>query len=415
MSVAPEVPEKPEEPEESEEPEERRTGALTGGPPREAAVPVPRQREADHPRPGKVPPPAPPEPAEPDDLDELVRQTAERIAAGQRGAVVAGAVLGERIACHGAGASGSPDGHVPGPRTLFEIGSVSKTFTSLALARLAVAEAVQLEQPLRQLLPADARIPEKNGREIRLIELSTHTSGLPRLPRGMLPRAFFPQRDPYAEYTPDRLLAGLARTQLRKEPGRAVRYSNLGAGMLGLALAHHTGRDYEALVREEISGPLGLSDTAVVLSAEQTARLAQGHGRRGAPAGRWNMAGLAGAGGLHSTGADLLALIRTQLAGASGAGGDVGEAVRLSHESGHWISQNAQMHLGWLGLRTARRAGGHRMLFHNGATGGYRSIVALAPDHRAGVFVLSGQQRSVDRPAMDLLNRLVRGEAAAGS
>jgi CubicO group peptidase (beta-lactamase class C family) len=336
-----------------------------------------------------------------------------------------GAVLGTGTACHGAGATGAADGHSPGPDTVFEIGSVSKTFTSLALARLSVAGTVQLVQPLHELLPRGARIPERNGRQIRLIELSTHTSGLPRLPKGMLPRAFFPMRDPYAQCTPDRLLAGLARTRLRHEPGSRYRYSNLGAGMLGLALAHHTGRDYDALIREEICAPLGLADTAVALTGEQTARLAQGHNRRGRPTGRWTLAGLAGAGGLHSTGADLLRLLRAQLAGTPGPDGtgpdtgpdaaqgggpldaELAEAVRRTHEGGHWVNQHTQIHLGWIGIRTARRAGGHRVLFHNGATGGYRSFVALAPDHGTAVVLLSAHQRSVDRAGMALLHRLV--------
>jgi CubicO group peptidase (beta-lactamase class C family) len=376
---------------------------------------------------------------DPISLDELVRRTAEGTAARRRGAVVAGAVLGTEFACRGAGSTGAADGHSPGPDTVFEIGSVTKTLTSLALARLSVAETVQLVQPLRDLLPDGARIPAKNGRQIRLIELSTHTSGLPRLPKGMLPRAFFPMRDPYAAYTPDRLLAGLAGTRLRHEPGRTFRYSNLGAGMLGLALAHHTGRDYDTLIREEVCAPLGLADTGVALSGEQTARLARGHNRRGTPTGRWTLAGLAGAGGLHSTGADLLALLRAQLAGAaghdgsgpdrpgpggpSGAGPDAGsgptpgkeltEAIRRTHEGGHWVNQHTQIHLGWVGIRSTRRAGGHRLLFHNGATGGYRSFIAIAPEHRAGVVVLSAQQRSVDRTGLELLNALVRRARAA--
>jgi CubicO group peptidase (beta-lactamase class C family) len=350
-------------------------------------------------------------------LDDLVRQTTERLAEGRRGAVVAGAVLGAESACHGAGVTGSADGHSPGPRTLFEIGSVSKTFTALALARLAVAGTVQLQQPLRELLPADARIPQKNGREIRLIELSTHTSGLPRLPKGMLPRALLPHRDPYAGCTPDSLLAGLARTRLRREPGRAHHYSNLGAGILGLALAHHTGRDYDTLIREEICTPLGMADTAVALTGEQTARLAQGHKRRGTPTGRWSMAGLAGAGGVHSTGADLLTLLRFELdsaAGAPGTGGELAEAARLTQEAGHRLNPRTQIHPGWVGLDTVQRQGGHRVLFHNGATGGYRSMVALAPDQGAAVVILRAQQRSTDREALMLLDRLLRTGAAAG-
>lgn len=334
-------------------------------------------------------------------LTELVRDAAERGGAGRRGALAVGAVLGDATAWHGVRGAGS--------ETLFEIGSLSKTFTSLALATLASEDVVGAEQPLRELLPDGARLPERGGRQIRLIQLATHTSGLPRLPKGMFPRALFPAADPYAACTPDALLAGLARTRLRSDPGERFHYSNLGAGILGLALADHTGRDYEALVQEEICAPLGLTDTRVELDAERAARLAQGHSRRGRPVPRWHLAGLAAAGGLHSTVADLLVFLRAQLGDGPPR---LGPALRMTHEGGHWVNERVQIHLGWTGLRQPKRAGGERALFHNGGTGGYRCWMGIAPDHRAAAVVLSAQARGVDRCGFALLHRLTAGEGA---
>ncbi|MCQ0024349.1 beta-lactamase family protein, partial [Streptomyces somaliensis DSM 40738] len=202
-------------------------------------------------------------------LDDLVRRTAERLGARQRGAVAVGAVRGGRSALHGAD-----------PGTLFEIGSVTKTFTALTLARLAVRGTVGLDQPLRDLLPRDITPPERGGEAVRLVHLACHTSGLPRLPKGLLPRGLF-RPDPYAGCTGEFLLDGLRRTRLRSVPGTRFRYSNLGAGLLGLVLARHAGTDYDTLVQDEVCRPLGMTDTRVALDPGRAARLAPGHSRTG--------------------------------------------------------------------------------------------------------------------------------------
>ncbi|MCP9957893.1 serine hydrolase domain-containing protein [Streptomyces sudanensis] len=326
-------------------------------------------------------------------LDDLVRRTAEQLGARQRGAVAVGAVLGGRSALHGAD-----------PGTLFEIGSVTKTFTSLVLARLAVRGAVRLDQPLRDLLPGDIAVPERGGEAVRLVHLACHTSGLPRLPKGLLLRGLF-RSDPYASCTGEFLLDGLRRTRLRSEPGARFRYSNLGAGLLGLALARQADTDYDTLVRTEVCEPLGMTDTRVVLDPERAARLAGGHSRTGRPRPPWHLAALAGAGGLHSTVPDLLALARAQF---DPGPGELGEAVALTRATAHRVNARITVHPGWVSIHLPRVR--HRVLFHNGGTGGYRSLLAVAPEHRAAVVVLNANARSVDRPGLDLLARIIASD-----
>jgi CubicO group peptidase (beta-lactamase class C family) len=128
-------------------------------------------------------------------------------------------------------------------------------------------------------------VPSRDGHEITLRHLATHTSGLPRLPTGMLPSALLhPSKpDPYAGCTRERLLLALAKTRLRAVPGRRFHYSNFGAGLPGLALAHHCGTTYETLITEQICTPLGLSDTGIAVDAGSPGRRAQGHTRRRKP------------------------------------------------------------------------------------------------------------------------------------
>jgi CubicO group peptidase (beta-lactamase class C family) len=329
------------------------------------------------------------------DLGTLAQQTADRLAVQRVGVVVA-AVASGVTEIRGAGRTGGDHEGTPDASTLFEIGSVTKVFTGLALARLAVAGTVELNEPMGRLLPESASVPSRGGEEITLRHLATHTSGLPRLPKGMLLSALLnPSKpDPYADCTAERLLRALARTRLGAAPGRRFRYSNFGAGLLGLALAHRSGLTYEELITREICTPLGLTDTRLVLDPGRSGRLAQGHTRRRTPTSAWHLADLAGAGGLRSTATDLATFIHGQLdAGA----GEIGDAIRLSRQVKHQVNPFAWIHLGWMGQRLHPRQGAHLQIWHNGATGGFCSFAGFDPEKGVGVVVLSNTQRSVDR------------------
>ena len=146
---------------------------------------------------------------------------------------------------------------------IFEIGSVTKVFTGLLLADLAERGIVGLDDPLARYLPASVRVPAFEGREIILADLASHTSGLPRNPKGMLGRWLRDRHNPFAALTVEDVHEGLARTRLRRRPGERVRYSNLGVGLLGQALERAAEQPYEQLVRERIGLPLELCDTVV--------------------------------------------------------------------------------------------------------------------------------------------------------
>ncbi|WP_412074968.1 serine hydrolase domain-containing protein [Streptomyces xanthophaeus] len=341
-----------------------------------------------------------------EEIGTLAQQTADRLAERRAGAVVA-VVAGDSVEIRGAGSTGTgaDPGHVPGPDTLFEIGSVTKTFTALALARLAETGLVDLDEPLGELLPEGVSVPSRADRQITLRQLATHTSGLPRLPKGMLLGAWLhPSKpDPYAGCTADVLLAGLARTRLGATPGQRFRYSNLGAGLLGLALARRAGTDYETLITGEICAPLGMADTVVTVDGTRSGRCAQGHDGRGRPTPPWNLAGLAGAGGLRSTATDLVAFVRAQL---DGGPAELAEAIRMTRAVEHRQSSFAWVHLGWMAHRLHARQGAHLQIWHNGGTGGFSSFVGFDPEKRLAVIALGNTQRPVDGPAFDLLRTL---------
>ncbi|MFE7094861.1 serine hydrolase domain-containing protein [Streptomyces erythrochromogenes] len=344
------------------------------------------------------------------ELGTLAQQTADRLAEKHVGVVVA-AMAEDVVEIRGAGSTGAVDGRTPGPDTLFEIGSVTKPFTALALACLASTGRAGLDEPLADLLPAGTAVPSRGGRQITLQHLATHTSGLPRLPRGMLlPALLHPSKpDPYADCTADALLSGLAGTRLGAVPGKRFRYSNLGAGLLGLALARRAGTDYESLITREICAPLGMTDTVVTVDGARSRRSAQGHSRRGRPVTAWNLADLAGAGALRSTATDLVAFVRAQW---DGGPQELAEAIRLSRAVEHRTSPFAWVHLGWMAHRLHPRQGAHLQIWHNGGTGGFSSFVGFDPEKRLAVIALGNTGgRPVDRPAFDLLRTLQQEQA----
>ncbi|MFC8448929.1 serine hydrolase domain-containing protein [Kitasatospora sp. NPDC057223] len=334
------------------------------------------------------------------ELGDLAQQTADRLTAHHVGVTVA-VLAGGDAAIRGAGRLGGGDDGAPDGDTVFEIGSVTKVFTSLALARLVLAGTAELDEPLARLLPEAASVPSRGGEQITLRHLATHTAGLPRLPKGMGLRALLRPNtpDPYAACTTDVLLRGLAATRLGAVPGRRFRYSNLGAGLLGLALANRAGTDYETLVTREICSPLGLADTGVT----RPGRLTQGHSAGRRPKPPWHLADLAGAGALRSTAADLVTFLRSQLTGEPG---ELAEAIALTRSTEHRRNPFARVHLGWFSQRLHPRQGAHLQLWHNGGTGGFSSFAGFDPEKNVGVVVLSNTQRSLDAAAFELLRTL---------
>ena len=264
----------------------------------------------------------------------------------------------------------------PDERTLFEIGSVSKVFTSLALADEVVRKRLTLETPVARLLPKTVKVPEIDGRAITLADLATHHSGLPRLPDNLAPKD---PTNPYKGYGTRELYAFLSGHTLSRKPGARYEYSNLGAGLLGHALTLAAKQpSYEALVVSRLAGPLGMADTRVTIGAADRARVAEGHDADASPAPAWDLEEpLAGAGAIRSTGRDMVRFVEAHLSGTGPLAAAMALATqpRGDAEGGHRIG------LGW------HLSG--ELVWHNGQTGGYHSFVGYDRKRREGVVILA--------------------------
>ena len=269
-------------------------------------------------------------------------------------------------------------------RTLFEIGSITKVFTGILLAEMAERGEVRLEQPVAELLPGDVVVRSRNGRQIRLVDLSTHTSGLPRMPDNFTPAD---PGNPYVDYTPAKLYDFLRRHELRRDIGVEAEYSNVGVGLLGHALARRAGTSYEALVTARILDPLKLAATKITLSPAEVASLAPGHDASGRQVQNWDLTeAFAGAGALRSNVDDMLTFLAANLSPPGDS--PLGRAIRSAQTARFKGAGGRQGGLGW-GRSLLKQE--RLVLTHGGGTGGYLTFVGLDPERRLGVVVLSNQ------------------------
>jgi CubicO group peptidase (beta-lactamase class C family) len=301
---------------------------------------------------------------------------------------------GRTIIAHGPLAKG--DTRQMNGDTVFEIGSVSKVFTSLLLADMVQRKEVALTDPVAKYLPDTVKVPQRGGKQITLVDLATHTSGLPRMPNNFKPAD---PSNPYADYTVAQMYEFLSGYQLTRDIGEKYEYSNLGGGLLGHALARRAGVDYETLLHDRITGPLGMKDTAIKLSTGMQMRLATGYDAKLNRTSNWDIPTLAGAGGIRSTANDLLTFLaaflgytKTPLAPAMAAMLETRRPTDLP---------TMEIALGW---HVATKNG--PFIWHNGGTGGYRTFIGYDPKTRAGVVVLANAftAAGVDDIGMHLLN-----------
>jgi CubicO group peptidase (beta-lactamase class C family) len=299
------------------------------------------------------------------------------------------------IAAYGAA---GPDARALDADSVFEIGSITKVFTGILLADMAERGEVKLDDPVAQFLPADARVPERNGRKITLLDLSTQSSGLPRMPDNFKPTN---PANPYADYTFAQMLDFIARYQLTRDIGAEFEYSNLGIGLLGQALARRSGKSYEALVRERILDPLKMEHTGITLTPWMVEHLAKGHNAAGAVTSNWDIPTFAGAGALRSTMTDMLKFARANL---DPAGGRLQRIMQTTHVVRRSAGRDdMSVGMNWL----IRRMDGKEVVWHNGGTGGYRTWLGFDKSRKVAAIVLTNSTMSND----DLGFELVAGSA----
>lgn len=333
---------------------------------------------------------------------QLSRDAVDQIVAPHRKAfqgLVVGVIDAHGRAVYGYGVT-REGGTTPDGKTLFEIGSVTKLFTSVLFADAIESGKVRLNQPVQTLLPGSVKMPSKDGHTITLEHLATHMSGLPRLPSNLAVTL----NNPYADYDDAMLFEAISNLELDRAPGK-FEYSNFGMGLLGQLLARRAGRTYEQLLNDRICQPLGMHDTVIALDDAHKARLATGHDSSGAEVANWDFIALAGCGGIRSTGDDLLTFLAANIGLTETP---LKDAMQLSHEKRGKADKTNDIGLGW---HIERRNG---LRWHNGETGGYSAFVGFWSDVKIGVVVLcNGAINDTDTIGINVL-RVATGQKPLG-
>jgi serine-type D-Ala-D-Ala carboxypeptidase/endopeptidase len=295
------------------------------------------------------------------------------------------------VTFHNYGTMGIGHAEPVNEHTIFEAGSITKTFSTGLLRILMDQYNIPADTPLREIFGEDVPIPSKDGNEITLEHLAMHTSGLPRLPGNLNPADI---NDPYNEYTPEMLFEFLGSYELPRNPGQEFEYSNYAYMVLGQALQKISGKTYDQLLDEWYVSKLDMPSTSRFLS--DSLRLAQPT-TSGLPAQRWHSEQVPGFGGMLSTTHDLANYIKLQLG-------------YLDHPKGKLIQKNIEplnnlggafnMSYAWI-VATAFE---DTVAFHGGGTGGFRSFAGYSPVSGRGAVVMSNGTNDVQDIGRHLIN-----------
>jgi len=319
----------------------------------------------------------------------------DRVDGGQSVGMIVGVLdSGEvKFVCYGK--TGVRDAAAVDEKTIFEIGSTSKVFTSLLLADAVERGELKFDDTLADSYAGDGHKITGEAGLITLKNLATQTSGLPRMPDNFKPKN---PTDPYVDYSAKDLYACVESVKLNNPPGKKYDYSNLGVGLLGAILESKLKSGYEKLVIERICKKLDMPDTFVDVPKDMLPRFSNGHiGIAETP--HWNITALAGAGALRSTALDIIKFLRAQMDPPKDA---FGRAIEKTHEiSAPTGSPNLSIALGW---HVFDKFGG-RYYWHNGGTGGFRSFMGFDQAAKRAVVVLSNSSLDItDDIGMHILN-----------
>jgi D-alanyl-D-alanine-carboxypeptidase/D-alanyl-D-alanine-endopeptidase len=310
---------------------------------------------------------------------------------------VVGIVKDGKTEVHSYGEMHRGKGDKPDGDTIYEIGSMTKAFTGTLLADMVNRDLVKLDDPLQDFMPPGVKLHLATGQPIKLVDLASQTSGLPRMPDNFEPKD---PTNPYADYTSDRLFEFLGKHRLRRPPGE-YEYSNLGMGLLGTVLAKKAGKSYEQLVVERICEPLKMNDTRIKLTDAQRKRLAPPYNAELGTEKNWDIDALAGAGALRSTTNDLLKLVAASL-----NDNDKRPVVKAIHDA--WKPHYGKPGQIGVGLGWHIAADGITR-WHSGQTAGYTSAAFIVPPGHFGVVVLCNTASDVTTPLAEKITQSLFG------
>jgi CubicO group peptidase (beta-lactamase class C family) len=282
--------------------------------------------------------------------------------------------------------------------TAYDIGSVTKVFTAVALADMALRREIALDDPVLKCLPSGTVLPHDGARQITFADLATHTAGLPLRPENLAPKD---PENKYAGYSEADLYRFLATYKAEHAIGGTYDYSNVGYGLLGVALSRCMGKSYDDLIQSRVLKPLGMTATSRALKPRATEAVAAGYAYDVGmadliPAEHWDYgSGVAGAGGYRSTASDMMKLLDAILGYRPSPLAPALTAMTKARRPGGMQPATA-IALAWNILDQD----GREIVWKNGSVGGFRAF--LGYDRAAGIGVVALANAQTESGADDI-------------
>lgn len=280
-------------------------------------------------------------------------------------------------------------GQVPAANTLYEIGSVTKTFTGILLANAVIQGRVKPEDDIRLYLPGNYPELEFAGYHVQLVHLSNHTSRLPSQPR--IPQTDEDPFSPSVTFTDSMLYHILREITPDTIPGIRREYSNFAVGLLGIILEKVYGLEYEKLLKKYILNPYGMNQTKISLTKADFKKVSQGYDVEGNATSYWRNRIAEPGGGIRSTISDMLLYMKAQL-------NKNDSAACLSHKITFGDTKRGTG-LNW-GVSTTKE--GHLRWAHDGGTDGFTSLCIIYPELNSGIILFTNNGDHEDQSFYDI-------------
>ncbi|MBS1572236.1 MAG: beta-lactamase family protein, partial [Bacteroidetes bacterium] len=275
---------------------------------------------------------------------------------------------------------------------IFEIGSLTKVFTSTVLASLSEDEKIKLSDNINSYYPFRFH----DNTTISFESLANHTSGLPRLPENL---DVSNESNPYKNYGKNELESYLKNMlKLENKPVKSYSYSNLGAGLLGYTLGLSQKTSFQNLLQKKVLDKYKMSNT-FTSSQNLGNKLVKGLSENGNMVSNWDFVVLFGAGGILSTVEDLSKFANAQF-------NPENKELALTRKPTFEINKNMKIGLGWHILKSKTDKD---IIWHNGGTGGYSSSMAIVEDEKIAVIILSNVSeinQNIDNLCFELIKNI---------
>lgn len=307
-----------------------------------------------------------------------------------------GLLLGNEYECFHYGEVEKGTGKLATNETVYEIGSLTKTFTGILLAHAVNDGKVKLDDDIRKYLTGSYPKLTYAGKPILIKHLANHTSGLPRIPDDLEKQQSYDESDPYSNYNKAMMMQYLTTVKIATEPGSMMEYSNLGIGLLGVILEHVYKKALQEMIDAYINKPAGMKNTYFAEADDLNINVAKGYREKdGQLTSYWHLGDMKAAGGLRSNMTDMLAFLKANMH-------ETNKDFSLSHAPIPGTKENNVGYC-WMLAKTSKQ---QTLVWHNGATFGFTSFFGYIPDMKIGVVVLSNSGNNVDEVAMQLLKHL---------